>query len=61
MSYPFPVTRPRKGQMKCFRCREACPSKDGDWHDHQQRQVFLCKTCAQQPVGSPKGESVLIK
>lgn len=34
-----------KGQLKCYRCRDAIRSKDGSWHDFEQKQVFFCKDC----------------
>lgn len=34
-----------KIQLKCFQCRLDCLPKNGDWHDGEESQVFLCRTC----------------
>ena len=31
--------------------------KDGEWHDFQQGQVFLCKACEKQPLVPPRKTS----
>ena len=50
-----------KGQIKCFRCRAVTRSRDGAWHDLENRQVFLCLSCGNAarpaislPVAAPK-------
>lgn len=34
-----------KIQMKCHQCRLDCLPKNGDWHDSQDGQIFLCRDC----------------
>jgi hypothetical protein len=34
-----------KIQMKCHECQSACAPKDGDWHDGDHNQIFLCRSC----------------
>lgn len=41
----FRAARASKGQIKCFHCRTSIRSRDGDWHEVQLKQVFLCKPC----------------
>jgi hypothetical protein len=36
-----------KGQVRCFKCRDAFQLKDGDWHLINHQEVFLCKRCSQ--------------
>ncbi|MGZ3704022.1 MAG: hypothetical protein ACXWSD_20020, partial [Bdellovibrionota bacterium] len=44
-----------KLQMKCHKCRAETAPKDGDWHDSQAGQVFLCRTCVPAaPLGSSR-------
>lgn len=31
--------------MKCFQCHQDTQPKDGDWHDGEHNQVFLCRSC----------------
>ena len=46
-----------KGQMRCYRCRNAVPLKDGDWHNLQLQQVFLCNRCAREELKDKEGSS----
>jgi hypothetical protein len=41
----FPRRTGAKIQMTCNQCREACPTKDGDWHEGEKGQIFLCRDC----------------
>jgi hypothetical protein len=44
-----------KLQMKCHKCRTECAPKDGDWHDGQDGQDFLCRVCVPAaPLGSTR-------
>jgi hypothetical protein len=42
--------------MKCHKCRSECQPKDGDWHDAQDGQIFLCRSCepGAQGIDRPK-------
>ncbi|HEY8280316.1 MAG TPA: hypothetical protein VIH99_11875 [Bdellovibrionota bacterium] len=42
--------------MKCHKCKNDCQPKDGDWHDGEAGQVFLCRTCepSRSPFDRPK-------
>ncbi len=39
-----------KLQMKCHQCRMDCLPKNGDWHDAQDGQIFLCRDCERGPL-----------
>jgi hypothetical protein len=42
-----------KLQMKCNKCLGECAPKDGDWHDSEAGQVFLCRVCVKPaPTGT---------
>jgi|GEM_PF-3164540 len=42
-----------KNQFRCFHCREACASRDGDWVNWDQMQVHLCRKCDRLTVKDP--------
>ncbi|MEK6577903.1 MAG: hypothetical protein AABZ55_01635, partial [Bdellovibrionota bacterium] len=53
--YSAPVARQTpRGQLKCFQCRKAFPSKEGDWLNWKNMQVFLCKICDRATQGRPE-------
>ena len=49
-----------KGKFKCFKCRELCMSKNGDWHASQGNQVFLCKACVPIVLGQSEKPKFLL-
>jgi hypothetical protein len=56
-----PGPRPKKGQMKCFKCRASCLSKDGEWQNLEHQQVFLCKICIRLPQETLKRDLASMK
>jgi hypothetical protein len=52
MYYSKPQSTVGKGQMRCFQCRQAYLMKDGNWVDHKNQQVFLCKSCEKSLLAS---------
>lgn len=50
-----PSTSRGKLKYNCFQCRDICLPKDGDWHDGETNQVFLCKTCSHARKASASG------
>jgi hypothetical protein len=48
-------------QMKCFKCRGDCAPKDGDWHDGEHNQVFICHVCVgrARPTLAARSRSIL--
>jgi hypothetical protein len=43
-----------RNQFKCFHCRLVFAQKDGDWHNWDQMQVHLCRTCDKLTEGKPQ-------
>jgi hypothetical protein len=41
------MVKGRMGNMKCFNCRAVCMRTDGNWHEGENDQVYLCKSCGQ--------------
>ncbi len=39
-------------QLKCHRCRTECQPKNGDWHDGESNQIFLCHSCVYKSPGA---------
>ena len=50
-----------KIQLHCHTCKVLCSPKDGDWHDGEQNQIFLCVACSgKKPIlGRTRLQSVL--
>lgn len=64
MSFPkSQKSRSAKIEFKCYKCRDACSAKDGDWHSSPvagSHQVFLCRECERDAkVGHVKSLSPL--
>ncbi len=34
-----------KLQLHCHDCKNACSPKNGDWHNGEFNQIFLCQDC----------------
>jgi hypothetical protein len=50
ITYPYKPSTPAaaktpKGQTRCFQCRKASTTREGEWRNQNQQQIFLCKTC----------------
>lgn len=55
-----PSTVP-KGHLRCFQCRQTCLMKNGDWHNRDNQQVFLCKGCDKAQLDTERNLEGVVK
>ena len=56
-----PFSPMRKGQLRCFKCREGFMMKEGAWQPHGNQEVFLCNACERAARPASDKESGRVK
>lgn len=59
MTLPVQKSALPKGHIRCYSCSKTAQASKGGWHENNDRQIFLCKTCEPTSVTSQVSKQII--